>query len=174
MILCVSAVVRVIPHSICGTVICSVRVENGTGGSSAGCISSWSQSIVRPSKRAGVPVFNRPNGSDNACKRSASMLDGASPMRPAATRSSPRWINPPKKVPVVRTTEAAAMGSPASVTMPTQRPFSTSRSPTGASIMVRLGSPSNIDWIACLYNARSACDRGPCTAGPRDLFNMRN
>ena len=38
-----------------------VRIENGSGGSSPGCISSADQSIVRPSSRGGVPVFKRPS-----------------------------------------------------------------------------------------------------------------
>ena len=39
----------------------SVRVENGSGGSSPGCISNAAQSIVVPSSRGGVPVFSRPS-----------------------------------------------------------------------------------------------------------------
>ena len=38
-----------------------VSIENGSGGSSPGCISSAAQSIVRPSSRGGVPVFKRPS-----------------------------------------------------------------------------------------------------------------
>ncbi|CAI8311871.1 MAG: Uncharacterised protein [Alphaproteobacteria bacterium UBA4588] len=40
MIAWVFSVVRVIPQEIWGTVILSVRLENGIGVSSAGCISS--------------------------------------------------------------------------------------------------------------------------------------
>ena len=46
--------------AICGVVIFSVRKEKGTGGSSPGCISSAAQSMVRPSRRGGVPVLSRP------------------------------------------------------------------------------------------------------------------
>ena len=56
----VSSVVWVMPQAIWGTSMRSVRKLNGTGSSSAACISSRSQAMVRPSSRAGVPVFNRP------------------------------------------------------------------------------------------------------------------
>ena len=49
-----------IPHWICGVVIRSVITENGSGGSSPGCISTADQSIVVPSRRGGVPVLSRP------------------------------------------------------------------------------------------------------------------
>ena len=48
------------PHWICAVVILSVITENGSGGSSPGCISA-DQSTVVPSSRGGVPVFNRPS-----------------------------------------------------------------------------------------------------------------
>ncbi len=57
----VAAVVRVIPHWICGVSIRSVSIENGSGGSSPGCISIRPQSIVAPSSRGGVPVLRRPS-----------------------------------------------------------------------------------------------------------------
>ena len=57
----VAGVVRVMPHWICGVVIRSVITENGSGGSSPGCISTADQSIVVPSSRGGVPVFSRPS-----------------------------------------------------------------------------------------------------------------
>ena len=55
------ATVRVMPHSICGLSMRVVSIENGSGGSSPGCISSADQSMVRPSSRGGVPVFKRPS-----------------------------------------------------------------------------------------------------------------
>jgi len=58
--LMVAGVVRVIPHWICGVVMRSVITENGSGGSSPGCISTTDQSMVVPSSRGGVPVFSRP------------------------------------------------------------------------------------------------------------------
>ena len=56
----VAALVRVMPHSTWGVPIRSVSIENGSGGSSPGCISTAAQSMVRPSSRGGVPVFSRP------------------------------------------------------------------------------------------------------------------
>ena len=56
-----AAVVWVMPHWICGVVMRSVSVENGSGGSSPGCTSSAAQSMVVPSSRGGVPVFSRPS-----------------------------------------------------------------------------------------------------------------
>ena len=60
MMACVSSVVWVMPQAIWGTEIRSVRKLKGTGSASAACISSLSQPMVRPSSRAGVPVFSRP------------------------------------------------------------------------------------------------------------------
>ena len=60
MIAWVSGVVRVMPQSICRVSILSVRNENGTGSSSGRWRSSDAQSMVVPSRRAGVPVFRRP------------------------------------------------------------------------------------------------------------------
>ena len=57
MTACVASVVRVMPHWICGLAMRSVSVENGSGGSSPGCISSAAQSMVRaiePRRRAGL------------------------------------------------------------------------------------------------------------------------
>ncbi len=42
------------PHWICGFVMRSVITENGSGGSSPGCISTADQSIVVPSRRGGA------------------------------------------------------------------------------------------------------------------------
>ena len=116
------ALVRVIPHSICGTSILSVSVENGTGSKSAGCMARRDQSIVRPSRRAGVPVFSRPIGSFISRSRFASATEGCSPTRPAGVRSVPRWISPPKNVPVVNTTASLEITSPVSVIIPETRP----------------------------------------------------
>ena len=61
----VAAVVRVIPHWICGVVIRSVITENGSGGSSPGCISTADQSMVRavePRRRAGLEPPEREPG----------------------------------------------------------------------------------------------------------------
>ena len=80
------------------------------GGSSPACISRLAQSIVRPSRRAGVPVLSRPSRSSSASRRWERPLAGGSPWRPAGVFSSPRWIRPRRKVPVVSTTAAGADG----------------------------------------------------------------
>ena len=56
----VARVVRVMRQAIWGVVIALVRNEKGAGGSSPACISRAAQSMVRPSRRGGVPVFSRP------------------------------------------------------------------------------------------------------------------
>ena len=86
--------------------------------SSPGCISSDAQSIERPSSRAGVPVLSRPRRRSRAKSRSDKPLAGGSPCRPAGVFSSPRWISPRRKVPVVRTTAPARMRRPSAVTTP--------------------------------------------------------
>ena len=63
-----------------------VKVENGTGSLSAGCIARRDQSIVRPSRRAGVPVFTGLSA-DSFHGRFASASDGCSPTRPAGVLS---------------------------------------------------------------------------------------
>ncbi len=95
-------------QTICGVVIGPVRNEKGNGGSSPGCTSSPRQSIVRPSSRGGVPVLSRPSAKPARRKVCDRPSDGASPTRPAGIFSSPIWISPPRKVPVVRTTRPAA------------------------------------------------------------------
>ena len=140
MISCVASVVWVMSQAICGVVIRSVRNENGTGGSSPGCRSRPSQSIVLPSSRAGVPVLRRPSARPSAGKpRRDSLSAGASPTRPAGILLSPMWMRPLRNVPVVSTTAPAVNRRPSSVTMPATRPSSTIRSSTAASITVEAG-----------------------------------
>ena len=69
-----------------------------------------------------MPVLSRPKAKPARAKVAASPTDGASPTRPAATVSSPIWMTPRRKVPVVMTTAAASIRSPAAVTMPATRP----------------------------------------------------
>ena len=55
---CVACVVRVMPHWICGVSIRRVSIENGSGGSSPGCISTAAQGLV-----AGLNAAARVSGS---------------------------------------------------------------------------------------------------------------
>ena len=100
----VAALVRVIPHWICGVVMRSVSTENGSGGSSPGCISTADQSMVVPSSRGGVPVFSRPSANPARSRVRERPIAGASPTRPAGICCSPIWIRPRRNVPVVSTT----------------------------------------------------------------------
>ena len=85
----------------------SVSTENGSGGSSPGCISSAAQSMVRPSSRGGVPVLSRPSAKPSRSSVRDRPSAGASPTRPAGVWRSPMWMRPRRKVPVVSTTAPA-------------------------------------------------------------------
>ena len=127
MISCVAGVVRVMPHSICRVSMRAVSVENGSGGSSPGCISTAAQSIVDPSSRGGVPVLSRPSAKPNRSSVSDRPSAGASPTRPAGVCCSPMWIRPRRKVPVVRTdaphanTRPSARRTPATTSVGDQK-----------------------------------------------------
>ena len=71
------------PHWICGVSMRAVSIENGSGGSSPGCISSAAQSMVVPSSRGGVPVLSRPSAKPSRSSVSDRPSAGASPTRPA-------------------------------------------------------------------------------------------
>ena len=134
----------------------AVRLEKGTKLSSAGCITSLSQAMVSPFKRAGVPVFKRATGKPSPRSRVANCTDGRSPKRPAGVRSLPKCMRPPRKVPVVSTTEGAEICRPSSVIMPVIWPFSVLKSPTAPSIICRLSCAANKACIALRYSFRSA------------------
>jgi hypothetical protein len=119
-------------------VIRSVMTENGSGGSSPGCISTADQSMVVPSSRGGVPVFNRPSVKPTFSKEADSPMAGASPTRPAGQFFSPRWIRPRRKVPVVMTTAPALNSRPSPKRIPVTRPFETISSSASPSITLRL------------------------------------
>ena len=117
----------------------SVSVENGSGGSSPGCISRAAQSIVVPSSRGGVPVFKRPSANPARSSVRDRPSAGASPARPAGICRSPIWISPRKKVPVVSTIDAAAKARPSPSMTPAARPSQTEMSSTSPSMTVRFG-----------------------------------
>ena len=75
---------------------------------SPGWISSAAQSMVRPSSRGGVPVLSRPSAKPSRSRVADKPSAGASPTRPAGVVSSPIWIRPRRKVPVVSTTAPQA------------------------------------------------------------------
>ncbi len=85
MMSCVRALVCVTQHGRCSGCMSRVPMNENTGaGSSPGCTSSTEKSIVRPSRRGGVPVFSRPTGSSSSRNRAPSRLAGGSPARPAS------------------------------------------------------------------------------------------
>ena len=98
--------------------------------SSLGCAARRVKSMLRPSRRGGVPVLSRPARGASSRSRAASALEGGSPARPPAWCSSPTWMRPARKVPMVSTTARAVKRTPPSVTMPRTRPPSTMRSAT--------------------------------------------
>ena len=109
MIAWVAAVVRVMPHSICG---CARSRRSGTRtapaarrrAASPAPPSRW----CAPSSRGGVPVFSRPSAKPSRSSVSDRPIAGASPTRPAGICCSPIWMRPRRNVPVVSTTAPAA------------------------------------------------------------------
>ena len=89
-----------------------VRIENGSGGSSPGCISSAGQSIVRPSSRGGVPVFKRPSANPKFPVCGKVPIAGASPSAACRNLSLTDMDKPRRKVPVVRTTAPVEISRP--------------------------------------------------------------
>ena len=144
----------------------SVSTENGSGGSSPGCISTADQSMVVPSSRGGVPVLSRPSAKPARSSVRESPTAGASPTRPAGICRSPIWIRPRKNVPVVSTTAPARTMRPSASRTPVTR-ASTTRSSTSASITVKFA----VCRIACLHRRRIelAVGLGARTAHCRSL-----
>ena len=119
---------------------------------SPGCSCSCVKSMVRPSRRGGVPVFSRPCGSFSSFKRADSGAAGGSPARPAAVVRKPTWIWPSRKVPAVSTTARPRKRMPTCVTAPTTRSPSSIRSSTACWNSHRLGWFSSRRRIAALYS----------------------
>ena len=67
----------------------------------AGLLGEALQSMVRPSRRGGVPVFRRQPRRPRRLRLSPSRTDGGSPLRPAGYCCSPQWMRPFRNVPVV-------------------------------------------------------------------------
>ena len=66
-----------------------VRNEKGVGTGSPCCSSNCDQSIVRPSRRGGVPVLRRVQASPRVRSWAPSVFEGASPFRPQLYFCSP-------------------------------------------------------------------------------------
>src|SRR6185312_10846571 len=163
----VTGVVWVTRQSICGLGTCDVSVLNTSGSASPGSGARPSQSMVRRSSRGGVPVLRRPSGRARRSRVRARLMEGASPTRPARVWRSPICTTPRKKVPVVRTAAAQRIRVPSAAITAERRPSSPiSRSSTDAARRVKPSVSSSKHRTARRYNARSACARGPRTAGP--------
>ncbi len=81
----VRSLVWVIQQGSCrGCSRATPRNENTGSGSVAGLFLQAEKSMVRPSRRGGVPVLRRPTGSASSRRRAPSDCAGGSPARPAA------------------------------------------------------------------------------------------
>ena len=154
MIACVRALVRVIAQRICGFRTPSSSDDMVQSCSSLGCSTSRAQSMVRPSSRGGVPVFNRPWPRPTSRIWPANATEPRSPRRPPSTTSSPTNMRASRNVPVAITT--ARHGSvPTAVSIPAIRPPRITRlraSPTiNSTPLFASKSP-----IAARYKRRSA------------------
>jgi len=134
--------VWVIPHEIWRVKGALFIKENSVGSSSPGCESSTSQLIVFPFNRGGVPVFRRPRERSKLSMRSASFTEGSSPIRPPGRDTSPIWMTPRRKVPVVRTTECADISDPSARITPRTAWSCIKKSVASPSTIVRCGVAS--------------------------------
>lgn len=89
-----------------------LRKLNGVGWLSGGWIFAREKSTDSFTILGGVPVRSRPTRSPSVSLRVCDRpgLDGASPIRPPGDSVWPMKREPDRKVPVVRTTEAAEIG----------------------------------------------------------------
>ena len=111
----------------------SVNSEKGSGWASPGCFESDAQSMVRPSRRGGVPVFRRPRRKPARAIVADSAVDAFSFSRPAGNDISPICIRPRRKVPVVRTAAPQITRRPSPRMTAEIAPPRNSRSATSAS-----------------------------------------
>src|SRR6478609_8152346 len=118
MIRCVSSVVNAMKHGTCFCVIFFVRKLNGVGSASPGCTSKRDQSMLRPSRRGGVPVLSLHPRKPSSLSDSPRSCDGGSPLRPAGYVCSPQWISPLRNVPVVTMATCAPTVRPSRSLMP--------------------------------------------------------
>ena len=176
MMSCIFSFVWVIQHGTCRgcSIPGSINEKNGTGFKSPGCSLHFEKSLDLPSIRAGVPVFRRPLGRPRSINRSANLMDGGSPARPAEKWSRPIWTRPFKNVPLQITTLFAENRHPVLLTTPQTRLFSTIKSSAAIWKTKRLGWFSMRLRIATRYRFRSIWARVARTAGPFDRFKIRN
>ena len=173
---CAASVVRVMPQRTCWPGQRAVIHENGSGGSIA-----RPASRARPSRwsdhraAAACPSSGAPAASPGGASGAGRPGDGRLADPTGGHLRSPMWIRPFRKVPVVSTTDLARMRQSVEP-RPRQSPDSARRRSSRTSLDRRTGSasPCTRSWTARLYSARSACARGPRTAGPLRRFRTRN
>ena len=98
-----------------------LRKLKGVGSASPGCSSNLDQSMVRPSRRGGVPVLRRVSRRPSFFRDSPRRTEAGSPERPAVYCCSPQWMRPLRKVPVVTMTAWAAIFLPSRRRTPVMR-----------------------------------------------------
>ena len=103
--------------AVCG----SERKLKGVGSVSPGWSSNLVQSMVRPSRRGGVPVLRRVSRRPSFFRDSPRRTEAGSPERPAVYCCSPQWMRPLRKVPVVTMTAWAAILRPSRRRTPVMR-----------------------------------------------------
>ena len=106
--------------------------ENGVTGSSPYWGSIFEKSMVRPSRRAGVPVLNRRMGKPRSIRLFVSALAAISPCGPPFHEHSPMIIRLFRYTPQATTTARQATNEPVVVCTPVTRPFSTTMRSTSA------------------------------------------
>ena len=105
---CVARLVRVIAQNNCGM----TRLPSGDRvqlSLSDICISRRLQSMVRPSRRGGVPVLRRATQRSSARSCWPRTVAAGSPARPPSVTESPQNICAPRNVPVAITTLGESM-----------------------------------------------------------------
>ena len=83
----------------------------GGGVGVAGLLGELDQSMVRPSRRGGVPVLRRQPRRPRRLRDSPRRTEAGSPERPAVYCCSPQWMRPLRKVPVVMMVAVAQDGA---------------------------------------------------------------
>ena len=96
-------------------------------------------------RRGGVPVFNRPKRNPNPFNSSENWFVAGSPNRPPLCFCCPKYINPLRKVPVVKTTALAK----------TENSASLNRQSVCLSIASLVTKPESFIHRACFYSCES-------------------
>ncbi|SFV50193.1 hypothetical protein MNB_SV-12-1836 [hydrothermal vent metagenome] len=153
----------------------SVLKEKGFGNLSPGCSSIAEKSIVELSILAHVPVLSLPIRSPASFLSDAERPTlGSSPKRPAFFCTSPIWITPFKKVPLVMITFGAKYSFKSSVFTPLISLSSTISDVTVSCARSKFGVCKMVLRAITLYLSISICALEPRTAGPLDWFKILN